>query len=130
MADPGATAVESFSGHPTWWDYGMFVGAFMQGDLKKGRDCSESLRTTASNRPLPGRRADRRQDSGGQLASELQRAHSRISEIRRRSARDIRRRKYPADLTIGWLQALARRCIGTRADRIAAEDLSSRLVLH
>ncbi|TIV67225.1 MAG: hypothetical protein E5V86_05665, partial [Mesorhizobium sp.] len=41
-------AVEAFSGHPTWWDYGLFVGAFMQGDMKKAAIASESLRTTAS----------------------------------------------------------------------------------
>ncbi|RUY82976.1 M48 family metallopeptidase, partial [Mesorhizobium sp. M7A.F.Ca.CA.001.10.2.1] len=41
-------AVETFSGHPTWWDYGLFVGEFMLGDMNKAVAASMALRTTAT----------------------------------------------------------------------------------
>jgi hypothetical protein len=39
-------AVEAASGHPTWWDYGLFLGAFMQDDRETALHAAEALSTT------------------------------------------------------------------------------------
>jgi tetratricopeptide (TPR) repeat protein len=43
-----AMAVDAYSGHPTWWDFGLFLGAFMQGDLEQAQRAAANLRTTAA----------------------------------------------------------------------------------
>jgi hypothetical protein len=101
-------AVESFSGHPTWWDYGMFVGAFMQGDLKKAAIASESLRTTASKSHylaarLIGAKISGRDKLASELANELTVEFPKFAADPRATFVD---RKYPADLTDRLVQAL------------------------
>ncbi|TPI21458.1 tetratricopeptide repeat protein [Mesorhizobium sp. B4-1-1] len=107
-------AVEAFSSHPTWWDYGLFVGAFMQGDMKKAAIASESLRTTASKSHylaarLIGAKISGRDKLAGELANEL------IAEFPNFVA-DPRatfvERKYPADLTDRLVQSLRAAGIG------------------
>ena len=39
---------DASSGHPTWWDFGLFVGEFMLGDMNKAARASNALRTTAT----------------------------------------------------------------------------------
>jgi hypothetical protein len=107
-------AVESFSGHPTWWDYGMFVGAFMQGDLKKAAIASESLRTTASKSHylaarLIGARISGRDKLASELANELTAEFPKFAADPRATFVD---RKYPADLTDRLVQALRAAGIG------------------
>ncbi|RUW49642.1 hypothetical protein, partial [Mesorhizobium sp. M8A.F.Ca.ET.021.01.1.1] len=43
-----AQAVDASSGHPTWWDFGLFAGELMLGDTNKAAIASSSLRTTAT----------------------------------------------------------------------------------
>ncbi|MEZ2329316.1 tetratricopeptide repeat protein [Mesorhizobium sp. RCC_202] len=107
-------AVESFSGHPTWWDYGMFVGAFMQGDLKKAAIASESLRTTASKSHylaarLIGAKISGRDKLASELANELVAEFPKFAADPRATFVD---RKYPADLTDRLVQALRAAGIG------------------
>ncbi|MGN6538223.1 MAG: tetratricopeptide repeat protein, partial [Mesorhizobium sp.] len=42
-------AVDASSSHPSWWDFGLFVGAFMQGDMRRAGDAAEAL-TSASTK--------------------------------------------------------------------------------
>ncbi|TPL54081.1 tetratricopeptide repeat protein [Mesorhizobium sp. B2-4-6] len=107
-------AVEAFSSHPTWWDYGLFVGAFMQGDMKKAAIASESLRTTASKSHYLAARLIGAKISGrDKLAAEL--ANELIAEFPNFVA-DPRatfvERKYPADLTDRLVQSLRAAGIG------------------
>lgn len=107
-------AVEAFSGHPTWWDYGLFVGAFMQGDMKKAAIASESLRTTASKSHylaarLIGARISGRDKLAGELANELTAEFPKFAANPRATFVD---RKYPADLTDRLVQSLRAAGIG------------------
>ncbi|AZO37137.1 MAG: hypothetical protein EOS81_20300 [Mesorhizobium sp.] len=107
-------AVEAFSGHPTWWDYGLFVGAFMQGDMKKAAIASESLRTTASKSHylaarLIGARLSGRDKLAGELANELIAEFPKFAADPRATFVD---RKYPADLTDRLVQSLRAAGIG------------------
>ena len=107
-------AVEAFSGHPTWWDYGLFVGAFMQGDLKKAATASESLRTTASKSHylaarLIGARISGRDKLASELANELTAEFPKFAADPRATFVD---RKYPADLTDRLVQSLRAAGIG------------------
>jgi len=108
-------AVESFSGHPTWWDYGLFVGAFMQGDLKKAAIASESLRTTASKSHylaarLIGARISGRDQLATELANELTVQFPKFAADPRATFVD---RKYPADLIERLVQSLRAAGIGS-----------------
>ncbi|MBZ9732925.1 hypothetical protein LB534_06625 [Mesorhizobium sp. CA18] len=107
-------AVEAFSGHPTWWDYGLFVGAFMQGDMKKAALASESLRTTASKSHylaarLIGARISGRDKLAGELANELTAQFPKFAADPRATFVD---RKYPPDLTDRLVQSLRAAGIG------------------
>ncbi|WP_217571960.1 hypothetical protein [Mesorhizobium sp. GbtcB19] len=107
-------AVEAFSGHPTWWDYGLFVGAFMQGDMKKAAIASESLRTTASKSHylaarLIGARISGRDKLASELANQLTAEFPKFAADPRATFVD---RKYPADLTERLVQALREAGIG------------------
>ncbi|RTM03145.1 MAG: tetratricopeptide repeat protein [Hyphomicrobiales bacterium] len=107
-------AVDAFSGHPTWWDYGLFVGAFMQGDMKKAAIASESLRTTASKSHylaarLIGAKISGRDKLAGELANELTAEFPKFAANPRATFVD---RKYPADLTDRLVQSLRAAGIG------------------
>ncbi|MBZ9848596.1 hypothetical protein LB565_11450 [Mesorhizobium sp. CA14] len=107
-------AVETFSGHPTWWDYGLFIGAFMQGDMKKAAIASESLRTTSSKSHylaarLIGARISGREKLAGELANELTAEFPNFVANPRATFVD---RKYPADLTDRLVQSLRAAGIG------------------
>lgn len=107
-------AVESFSSHPTWWDYGLFVGAFMQGDLQKAAIASESLRTTASKSHylaarLIGAKISGRDKLARELANELTVEFPKFAADPRATFVD---RKYPADLTERLVQSLRAAGIG------------------
>ncbi|AZO74131.1 MULTISPECIES: hypothetical protein [unclassified Mesorhizobium] len=109
-----AHAVEAFSGHPTWWDYGLFVGAFMQGDTKKAAIASESLRTTASKSHylaarLIGAKISGRDKLASELANELTAEFPKFAANPRAVFVD---RKYPADLTDRLVQSLRSAGIG------------------
>ena len=40
-----ARAVEASSAHPSWWDYGLFLGQFMLGDMQAAARAGEPLAT-------------------------------------------------------------------------------------
>lgn len=103
-----AHAVETFSGHPTWWDYGLFVGAFMLGDNRQAAIAAESLRTTATKSHylaarLIGAKVAGRDQLAGQLVNELIAKFPKFAANPRATFVD---RKYPADLTDRLVEAL------------------------
>lgn len=107
-------ATDAFSGHPTWWDYGLFVGAFMQGDMKKAAIASESLRTTAPKSHylaarLIGARIAGRDKLASDLARELSSDFPKFAADPRATFVD---RKYPADLTDRLVQSLRAAGVG------------------
>ncbi len=103
-----AHAVETFSGHPTWWDYGLFVGALMLGDTNRAAIASELLRTTATKSHylaarLIGAKIAGRDQLASQLTNELVAKFPKFAANPRSTFVD---RKYPADLTDRLVGAL------------------------
>lgn len=101
-------AVETFSGHPTWWDYGLFAGQFMLGDMNKAAIASESLRTTAMKSHylaarLIGAKAAGREQLAAKLLDELTTKFPKFAADPRAAYAE---RKYPADLTERLVEAL------------------------
>ena len=103
-----AHAAETFSGHSTWWDYGLFVGEFMQGDMNKAVAASMALRTTATKSHylaarLIGAKAAGQDNLVTTLLDELNTKFPKFAADPRATFVD---RKYPADLTDRLVQAL------------------------
>lgn len=101
-------AAETFSGHSTWWDYGLFVGEFMQGDMNKAIAASMALRTTATKSHylaarLIGAKAAGQDHLVGTLLNQLTTEFPKFAADPRATFVE---RKYPADLTERLVQAL------------------------
>ena len=103
-----AHAAETFSGHSTWWDYGLFVGEFMLGDMNKAIAASMALRTTATKSHylaarLIGAKAAGQDHLVSTLLGELNAEFPKFAADPRATFVE---RKYPADLTDRLVQAL------------------------
>ncbi|MFD1985643.1 tetratricopeptide repeat protein [Mesorhizobium newzealandense] len=103
-----AHAAETFSGHSTWWDYGLFVGEFMLGDMNKAVAASMALRTTATKSHylaarLIGAKAAGQDHLVSTLLGELNAEFPKFAADPRATFVE---RKYPADLTDRLVQAL------------------------
>ncbi|UVK50985.1 hypothetical protein DBIPINDM_004189 [Mesorhizobium sp. AR02] len=105
-----AHAVDASSGHPTWWDFGLFAGEFMLGDANKAAIASSALRTTATKSHylaarLIGARISGQDSLARKLLDELTAKFPKFAANPRATFVD---RKYPADLTerlVGALRA-------------------------
>lgn len=103
-----AHAAETSSAHPTWWDYGLFVGQFMAGDMNKAALASDALQATPTkSHYLAARLITAKAAGRDQLAHEL------LDELTvkfPKFAADPRaafvERKSPADLTERLVEAL------------------------
>jgi len=110
-----AHAVETSSAHPTWWDFGLFAGEFMLGDMNKAAAASTALRTTATkSHYLAARLISARFLGRDALAARL------LDELTTKFpkfAADPRaifvERRYPADLTDRLLEALRAAGLGS-----------------
>jgi tetratricopeptide (TPR) repeat protein len=103
-----AHAAETFSGHSTWWDYGLFVGQFMLGDINKAVAASNALRTTEMKphylaARLIGARAAGQQQTAATLLGEL---NSKFPKFAADPRATFVERGYPEDLTNRLVQAL------------------------
>jgi tetratricopeptide (TPR) repeat protein len=103
-----AQAAETSSAHPTWWDYGLFVGQFMTGDMNKAALASEALQATPTkSHYLAARLIGAKAAGRGQLAHELV---DQMTVKFPKFAADPRatfvERRYPADLTDRLVEAL------------------------
>jgi tetratricopeptide (TPR) repeat protein len=103
-----AHAVDTSSGHPTWWDFGLFVGEFMLGNMNKAALASEALRTTATKSHylaarLVGAKAAGRDQLARKLVDELTVKFPKFAADPRATFVE---RRYPADLTERLVGAL------------------------
>lgn len=103
-----AHAAETFSGHSTWWDYGLFVGQFMLGDMNKAVAAGNALRTTEMKphylaARLIGARAAGQQQTAATLLGEL---NSKFPKFAADPRATFVERGYPEDLTNRLVQAL------------------------
>ncbi|MER8443955.1 hypothetical protein NKH52_12185 [Mesorhizobium sp. M1066] len=108
-------AAETFSGHPTWWDYGLFVGELMLGDMNKAVAASMALRTTATKSHylaarLVGAKAAGQDHLVGTLLKQLTTEFPKFAADPRATFVE---RKYPADLTDRLVQALRAAGLGS-----------------
>lgn len=105
-----AHAVDASSGHPTWWDFGLFAGELMLGDANQAAIASSALRTTATKSHylaarLIGARISGQDGLARKLLDELTAKFPKFAADPRATFVD---RKYPADLTerlVGALRA-------------------------
>ncbi|TPL60068.1 hypothetical protein FJ942_05665 [Mesorhizobium sp. B2-4-2] len=103
-----AHAVDASSGHPTWWDFGLFAGELMLGDTSKAAIASSALRTTAAKSHylaarLIGAKIAGRDNQARRLLDELITEFPKFAANPRATFID---RKYPADLTERLVDAL------------------------
>jgi tetratricopeptide (TPR) repeat protein len=103
-----AHAVDTSSGHPTWWDFGLFAGEFMLGDTNKATIASNALRTTATKSHYLAARL-----IGAKIAGQDMQVRKLLDELTAKFptfAANPRAtfvdRKYPADLTDRLVNAL------------------------
>ncbi|RWB00977.1 MAG: hypothetical protein EOQ39_21600 [Mesorhizobium sp.] len=101
-------AVETFSGHPTWWDYGLFVGEFMLGDMNKAVAASMALRTTATKSHYLAARLIGAKAAGQDhlVSTLLKQLTTEFPKFAADPRATFVERKYPADLTDRLVQAL------------------------
>ncbi len=105
-----AHAVDASSGHPTWWDFGLFAGELMLGDTNRAAIASTALRTTTMKShylaaQLIGANITGRGALARTLLDELVARFPKFAANPRITFID---RKYPADLTerlVGALRA-------------------------
>jgi tetratricopeptide (TPR) repeat protein len=103
-----ARAVQAASAHPTWWDFGLFVGTFMQGDMESAKRASDALTTTSlKSHYLAARIISAKAMGDAEQARQLEDTLTREFP---RFAADPRKvfveRNYPADLTDRLVKAL------------------------
>lgn len=105
-----AHAVDASSGHPTWWDFGLFAGEFMLGDMNKAAIASTALRTTATKSHYLAARVIGARIAGqnGQARKLLDELTAQFPKFAANPRATFVDRKYPADLTerlVGALRA-------------------------
>lgn len=103
-----AHAAETSSAHPTWWDYGLFVGQFMAGDMNKAALASDALQATPTKSHylaarLIGAKATGRNQLANELADEMTVKFPKFTADPRATFVE---RRYPADLIDRLVEAL------------------------
>lgn len=103
-----AHAAETSSAHPTWWDYGLFVGQFMAGDMNKAALASDALQATPTKSHylaarLIGAKATGRNRLAHELVDEMTIKFPKFAADPRATFVE---RRYPADLTDRLVEAL------------------------
>jgi tetratricopeptide (TPR) repeat protein len=101
-------AVDASSAHPTWWDFGLFLGAFMQGDTARAVRAASALTTTATKSHYLAARLIAARATGNEKArltalNELVTDFPKFAADPRKAFMD---RKYPTDLTDRLVAAL------------------------
>jgi Tfp pilus assembly protein PilF len=101
-------AVEASSARPTWWDFGLFAGKFMLGDMEGAKRASDALTTTMPKSHYLTARLISAEASGdhalsGKLRKKLMTEFPKVAANPRPVFLE---RNYPADLTDRLVKAL------------------------
>lgn len=100
-------AVEAASAHPTWWDYGLFLAAFMNGDTARAAQATDALASTKRSHYLAARliAAQIEDDikSAGTLSAEIAESYPKFAADPRAT---FEAAIYPPDLTNRLVEAL------------------------
>lgn len=103
-----ARAVESTSAHPPWWDFGLFLGEFMLGDMKEAARATAALNPTAKKSHYLAARLIAA-DQIGDARAKKERLNELLTDFPKFAAdprKTFEQRKYPADLTDRLVEAL------------------------
>lgn len=103
-----ARAVDASSAHPTWWDFGLFLGAFMQGDTARAARAAAALTTTAARSHYLAARLIAAKAAGNDKARRevLDELVSRFPKFAADPRRAFTERNYPLELTDRLVAAL------------------------
>jgi tetratricopeptide (TPR) repeat protein len=103
-----ARAVDASSAHPTWWDFGLFVGEFMLGDkVQAARATVPLIPTATKSHYLAARLIAARITGDNTLAKEmLLELSTRFPKFAADPRQTFNERRYPADLTDRLVEAL------------------------
>jgi len=110
-----ARAVEASSGHPTWWDFGLFVGAFMQGDMERAGSAAAALTTTAAKSHYLAARLIAAKAAGDAAAQRaiLAELNADFPQFVANPRQTFVQRKYPVDLIDRLVDALREAGLGS-----------------
>ncbi|MET3791832.1 tetratricopeptide repeat protein [Aquamicrobium terrae] len=103
-----ARAVEASSSRPSWWDFGLFLGQFMLGNMKKAASAAEALKPASTRSHYLAARliaADYANDAAARdrLIAELASRYPRFVANPRRV---FEQREYPPDMVDRLVEAL------------------------
>lgn len=103
-----ARAIEASSARPTWWDFGLFAGKFMLGDMEGARRAADALTTTHPKSHYLAARiisatANGDRDQARALSALLT---SEFPNFAADPRKVFLERNYPADLTDRLVKAL------------------------
>jgi tetratricopeptide (TPR) repeat protein len=107
-------AVEASSSHPSWWDYSLFLGEFMLGDMKRAASATEALISGKRPHYLAARIIAAHWDGNRQqtelLLKELGDTYPEFIKDPRSA---LQRSSYPPDLTQKLVDALRAAGLGS-----------------
>lgn len=100
-------AVSAASAHPTWWDYGLFLGHFMRDDMQAAADAVSTLAASkrahyTAARLIAADALGRRAEAAA-LLDEIRRDHASFAADPRAF---FVRGSYPLDMTVKLVEAL------------------------
>lgn len=100
-------AVAAASSHPTWWDYGLFLGHFMRGDLDAASNAVSALGSSSRAHYIAARLVTAHElgqtEEATRLLADLQNGQSLLAAD---PETFFRNGNYPEDLTARFVAAL------------------------
>ncbi|BCH23682.1 hypothetical protein MesoLjLc_33420 [Mesorhizobium sp. L-8-10] len=100
-------AVEASSSHPSWWDYALFLGEFMLGDMERAARATEVLLSTRKSHYLAARIIVAQQSGQvAQVAAMRQELAENYPDFAKNPRAAFEKANYPANMTEKLIEAL------------------------
>jgi tetratricopeptide (TPR) repeat protein len=100
-------AVEASSVHPSWWDYGLFLAKFMNGDTQRAAEATEALAMTPKSHYLAARLIAADSTGNADLAKTLtSEIDTEFPDFAANPRATFEKAKYPPDLIEKLLTSL------------------------
>ncbi|MBX3579579.1 MAG: hypothetical protein KF723_20430 [Rhizobiaceae bacterium] len=100
-------AVEAASAHPAWWDYGLFLGKLMEGDMARAAAASDALAATKRSHYLGARLIAAKYEgdlaAAGALAAEIAESYPKFAAD---PGATFREANYPTDMAARLVEYL------------------------
>jgi hypothetical protein len=107
--------VDASSAHPPWWDFGLFLGEFMLGDMKEAARATAALNPTSKKSHYVAARLIAA-DKMGDARAKAERLNELLTDFPKFAAdprTTFEQRKYPPDLTDRLVEALRTAGLGS-----------------